>query len=62
MCLLNLLLLPLTVAMALAATLVKLAINSLSTLAEIVGRIVGLPFRIAGALVRGMRGDKRRRD
>ncbi len=62
MCLLNLLLLPLTVAMALAATLVKLAINSLSTRAEIVGRIVGLPFRIAGALVRGMRGDKRRRD
>jgi hypothetical protein len=60
-CLLNLLLLPLTLAMALAAALAKLASDALNTLAGLVGRIIGVPFRAADALIRGIRGDKRRR-
>ena len=61
-CLVNLLLLPLTLAMALISTLAQLASAAVVTLAGLVGRIVGLPFRAADALLRGIRGDKRRRD
>ena len=61
MCLLNLLLLPLTLAMALVSGLLQLATELAVTVFGLVGRILGLPFRAADALVRGIRGDKRRR-
>jgi len=48
--------------MALISTLAQLASAAVVTLAGLVGRIVGLPFRAADALLRGIRGDKRRRD
>jgi hypothetical protein len=62
MCLINLLLLPVTLAMALITGLFQLASEVAIALAGIVGRILGLPFRAADALLRGIRGDKRRRD
>ena len=62
MCFFNLLLLPLTLAMALVSGLLQLTIDAVVTIIGIVGRILGLPFRAADALVRGIRGDKRRRN
>ena len=62
MCFLNLLLLPLTLTMALVSTLLQITIEAVITLTGMVGRILGLPFRAADALLRGIRGDKRRRN
>ena len=56
----GLLLLPLTLAMATLAALVKLLTNGLTMLARILGTLLALPFRALSGLLGGARGNGRR--
>ena len=57
----GLFLLPLTLAMAALAALVKLLTDGLTMLARILGTLLALPFRALSGLLGGARGDGRRR-